>query len=209
MSARYPVALAISDGAGRAPDELRSWAGGLAAAGVDAVQLREKDLSDVERFRRARAIAEVLADGPTRLLINARFDIAMISDAAGVHLPSHGVPVKDVRGALGSTALIGRSTHSVGEVDRALEEGADYVTFGPIYDTPSKREYGPPLGLEALREAAGVGVPVLAIGGVTTDRLTELASTGAAGIAAIRLFQASRAQLQTTMTRVREAFTRS
>lgn len=204
----HPVTLAISDGTGRSAEALRHWASGLAEIGVDAIQLREKGLADIETLERARAIAAALEGTATRLLINGRFDIAMVSSAAGVHLPAHGLPIRDVRAALGESALIGRSTHSVDEAKRALNEGADYVTFGPVYDTPSKRRYGAPLGLEALRQVAALGGRILAIGGITKDRLGEVAAAGAAGIAAIRLFQTPPSESRATMLSVREAFNR-
>jgi thiamine-phosphate pyrophosphorylase len=86
--------------------------------------------------------------------------------------------------------LLGVSTHSVAEVERALQDGADYVTFGPVWPTPSKERHGPPLGTGELARAARVGIPVYALGGVMLSRFGEAAAAGAAGVAGIRLFQA-------------------
>lgn len=167
---------------------LEGWLRGVAASGVDAVQVREKDLSD-------RALYEVLVAArpsvrpPVLLLVNGRPDLADAAGADGVHLPSTGLPVAAVRGHF-PELLVGFSTHRPEEVARAARDGADYVTFGPVYPTPSKAVYGPPPGLDGLRRAvaAARGLPVLALGGVTAERLPEVAAAGAAGAAGIRLF---------------------
>jgi thiamine-phosphate pyrophosphorylase len=117
-------------------------------------------------------------------LINDHIDVAIAVDADGVQLRADHLPIAVARRLLGPDAIIGVSTHSLGEVREAQE--ADFVLFGPVFATPSKREYGPPLGLEALREAAAVsGIPVFAIGGVTAERVAPLRASGAAGVAAI------------------------
>jgi thiamine-phosphate pyrophosphorylase len=85
--------------------------------------------------------------------------------------------------------VLGRSTHSLAEVERARDEGADYVTFGPVFPTPSKERYGPALGLSALERAAALDIPVYALGGITLERFPAVAAAGAAGVAGIRLFQ--------------------
>jgi thiamine-phosphate pyrophosphorylase len=101
--------------------------------------------------------------------------------------------------------VIGVSTHGIAEVEAARRAGADYVTFGPVYPTPSKAGYGPPAGLDALRRAAAVGLPVLALGGVTPERLPELAAAGAAGAAGIRCF-ADEASLAAMVAGAAKAF---
>ena len=161
------------------------WLARLAAAGVRAVQVREKDLDDravLELARQARAVL------PT-VLVNGRLDLALAAGADGAHLPADGVPVAALRRRFGDGVLLGVSTHSVEEVERALRDGADYVTFGPVWPTPSKERYGPPLGVEALARAARVGIPVYALGGVMLSRFGAAAAAGAAGVAGIRLFQ--------------------
>ena len=123
---------------------------------------------------------------PVCLLLNGRADVALAAGADGVHLPADGVPVAALRARFGRGLLIGRSTHCLEDVERARHDGADYVTFGPVYASPGK---GAAVGLAALRRAAATGLPVFALGGVTLERFAELAATGASGIAAIRLFQ--------------------
>lgn len=189
-----PRLLAISDRRSLPPgDDPASWLRRVAAAGVAAVQLREKDLPDDELFRLARSFRALLPP-PRLLLLNGRGDVALAAGADGVHLPAAGLPASEIRrlweerGA-GRRPLIGRSTHTTEEVEAALDEGVDYVTFGPVYPTPSKAPYGPPPGLEGLRRACAVGLPVLALGGVTAQRLTEVRRAGARGAAGIRVFR--------------------
>jgi len=168
--------------------------------GALAVQIREKDLDDrrlLELVRRARELLP--AEVP--VLVNGRPDLALAAGADGVHLPAAGLPVAAVRrctgraaqaertGRAGRRLLAGRSTHAPEEVVAAREEGADYVTFGPVYPTPSKAAYGPPPGLVGLEGAVRAGLPVIALGGVTPERLPPLAAAGAHGAAAIRAFQ--------------------
>jgi thiamine-phosphate pyrophosphorylase len=161
------------------------WLRALAAAGIGAVQLREKDLADRDLYELARRARAILPP-PVRLLVNGRADVALAAGADGVHLPADGLPVAALRRRFGSGMLIGRSTHRLAEVALARDEGADYVTFGPVYATPGK---GPPVGVGELARAAAAGIAVYALGGVTLEAFGELAGAGAAGIAAIRLFQ--------------------
>jgi len=184
--------LAISDraGLGALGIDLADWLralGGAETGGIAAVQIREKDLDDRDLFALAR-LARTLLPPPIPLLVNGRLDIALAAGADGVHLPADGVPAAPLRARFGAAGnlLIGRSAHSVAEVERARDEGADYAIFGPVYATPGK---GEPVGLAELARAAATGLPVYALGGVTLDRFGELAAAGAAGIAAIRLFQ--------------------
>jgi thiamine-phosphate pyrophosphorylase len=161
-------------------------AGMAARAGLDWIQVREKDLGD--RPLRALAAAFVAAATGTtaRVLVNGRPDIAMAAGAAGVQLPEEGLPLRDVRRAF-PALTIGASCHSVEAVRRAAGEGADFVVLGPIFATPGKEERT--LGLSVLAEAAAaVAVAVHAIGGVTPDRVPALRAAGARGGAAIRPF---------------------
>jgi thiamine-phosphate pyrophosphorylase len=180
--------LAISDRTSVAGGDLAPWFHRLAAAGVDGVQIREKDLDDRAVYGLARVGRSALSPRAC-LVVNGRLDIALAAGADGVHLPADGVPVSALRRRFGPEVLIGRSTHSLEEVERARDEGADYVTFGPVYAKPGKERFGPPAGLEALARAARLGLPVHALGGVTLARLGEVAAAGAAGVAGIRLFQ--------------------
>jgi thiamine-phosphate pyrophosphorylase len=176
--------LAISDRA-TLPVPMDDWLRALAGARVGAVQLREKDLDDRALYELARRARAALPP-PIRVLVNGRVDLALAAGADGVHLPADGIPVAALRARFGQGVLIGRSTHRLPEVESARDAGADYVTFGPVYETPGK---GAPVGLAELARAASAGIPVYALGGVTLERFGELAGAGAAGIAAIRLFQ--------------------
>lgn len=160
---------------------------GPLAAGVGLVQLREKDLPARDLLAMARAVKARTDAAGARLLINDRADVAVAAGAAGVHLTSADPPVAEVRAWLGPDALIGVSTHTAAEAARAGRAGASFVTFGPVFDTPSKRGLGTPVGTAALGEAVrSAGVPVFALGGVDRGRLAQVAATGCHGIAVIR-----------------------
>jgi thiamine-phosphate pyrophosphorylase len=152
------------------------------ASGVDFVQIREKDLPAAELFGLAVQARSLAAGSPTRILINDRLDIAWAADLDGVHLPAAGLPPFRVRPFV---RTLGVSTHSVEEALAAERAEADFVVFGPVFDTPGKTA----VGLDALRRvAAAVRIPVLAIGGITAANTPDVLDAGAAGIAAIRLF---------------------
>lgn len=195
--------LAISDRS-TLPMALEDWLRALAAADIGAVQLREKDLGDHDLYELSRRARRALPP-PISLLVNGRADVAVAAGCDGVHLPADGLPVGALRARCGRQVLIGRSTHRLAEVERARDEGADYVTFGPVYATPGK---GAPTGLGELARAAAAGIPVYALGGVTLERFGELAGTGAAGIAAIRLFQQT-SDLNQVALAAREHFDRA
>lgn len=181
-----PRLLAISDRQAltAAGSGFERWLEQLAAAGVDAVQLREKDRDDADLYALARR-ARAALPAECRLLINGRPDVAIAAGADGVHLPSSGLPVAAVAGRWGARLLVGVSTHRLDEVSAARRAGAHYALFGPVYATPSKPR---PTGLERLAEAASLGLPVIAVGGVTAERLGALAAAGAVGAAGIRCF---------------------
>lgn len=170
------------------PDLVRHAAAALGGLppGAAAIQLREKDLGGRDLLAIARDLVTVCRAHGQRLVVNDRIDVALAAGADGVHLPAAGVTAEDARRLLGSGALVGVSCHSARDVARALAGGASYATFSPVYDTPSKRPYGPPVGLDALREAARLGLPLVALGGVTVARAPEVRAAGAAGVAAIR-----------------------
>ncbi len=157
------------------------------AGGVSLVQLREKDLPDAALLALARALRELTARYEVPLLINSRVDIALACRADGVHLGARSPGLKQARKRLGPQALIGFSAHSIAEIRLAEAIDADFVTFSPIFFTPSKRDMGEPLGLEALRQAcAATELPVYALGGIAAGNLTAVRRTGAAGFACIR-----------------------
>jgi thiamine-phosphate pyrophosphorylase len=175
-------------------DSVRSAIQNAAAAGVGWIQIREKDLAggalaDVARL----AVADTKETG-ARILINDRLDVALAANAAGIHLGEDSLPLEAVaqwRRRAGKTDFqIGVSCHSL-EAARAAEHGgADYIFFGPVFATPSKAAFGPPQGIEKLCEVCeSVEIPVVAIGGITFENARECLAAGAAGIAAIRLFQ--------------------
>jgi thiamine-phosphate pyrophosphorylase len=161
----------------------------IAAAGVDWVQIREKDLA-------GRQLAEVTRGaiarrGAARIIVNDRLDVAITEGAGGVHLGEAGLPVAQVaRWVDSDDFLIGASCHSLEGAASAMRDGADYIFFGPVFATPSKMSFGEPQGVQKLRTICdAVSVPVIAIGGITLDNAGECIAAGAAGIAAIRLFQ--------------------
>jgi thiamine-phosphate pyrophosphorylase len=153
--------------------------------GLAAVQLREKDLPARELLALARALLPLCAARGAPLLVNDRLDIAL-SAGAGLHLPANGLPAGRARELLGPGAPLACSCHREEEVLRAKQGGADFATFGPLFDTPSKREYGPPVGLAALTAAVRLGLPLLGLGGVDLGRVADLLVAGASGAAMIR-----------------------
>ncbi len=155
-------------------------------AGVRAVQLREKDLSARELFLMALRLRDVTARHGAKLLVNDRADVARAVNADGVHVPRNGMSVRVIRDLVGEDMLIGASTHSPAEVREVEAEGADFITLGPIYTTPSKAKYGPPIGLSPLEEASrDARVPIFAIGGIGRGQVAEVLSHGASGVALI------------------------
>jgi thiamine-phosphate pyrophosphorylase len=155
-------------------------------AGVPAVQLRERDLPTGELLSLAQEIRSITAPRAVPLLINDRVDLMMALNLDGVHLRANSLPITAVRRLAGVDRLIGISTHSLAEVREANRDGADYVVFGPIFDTPSKRSFGSPVGLEQLAEVCRLSaVPVFAIGGITCASVPDVRRAGAHGVAVI------------------------
>jgi thiamine-phosphate pyrophosphorylase len=155
-------------------------------AGLRAVQLREKDLGVRDLLSLATSLREPTRRHRARLLVNDRADVALAAEADGVQRAHDSLPVAALREVGGPRFLIGASVHSLAEARAAAQEGADFLVFGPVYDTPSKRAYGPPQGLDALRRVTGeVPSPVLAIGGVTAGRVGEVLAAGASGVGVI------------------------
>jgi thiamine-phosphate pyrophosphorylase len=153
--------------------------------GVDAVQVRGKELGGRALHDLAARVIAAVGDR-ARVLVNDRVDVALALGAAGVHLPGSGLPVAEARRLVGPERIVGRSVHSEDEARAAEAEGADYLIFGPVFATESKRAYGPPQGLDQLRRvAAAVRVPVCAIGGITPERAGAVRDAGAAGMAVL------------------------
>lgn len=175
------------------------------AAGVGAIQVREKDLATPALLALAREVLSVARQAGRPVLINDRVDLVLAADADGVHLRSDSLPVRIVRGMLGSSKLIGVSTHSAAEVAAAEAEGADFAVLGPIYATASKRSYGAPIGLAPLQQATRrCRIPIFAIGGVTAARVLELRAAGASGVAVISAVLGNEAVLTATRALLRE-----
>lgn len=155
-------------------------------AGLPAIQLRERDLPTRELLQLAREIHAITKPCGVPLIINDRVDLMLALDLPGVHLRSNSLPISAVRRMIGRDRLIGVSTHSLAEVYDANRDGADYVVFGPIFDTPSKRPFGSPFGLEKLAEVCRASaVPVFAIGGITAASVADVRRAGAHGVAVI------------------------
>jgi thiamine-phosphate pyrophosphorylase len=166
---------------------LASFIEEVAVGGVRAIQFREKDLPLAEQLRLVQQIMPVVRRYGLRLFINDRIDLCHAVEAGGVHLPSDGLPIPIARTLLEEDQQLGVSCHSIEDVVRAEAEGADFALLGPIYDTPSKRPFGPPLGIETLRsaKAATSSIPLFAVGGVKMQHLPELFASGADGVSMI------------------------
>ena len=170
-------------------------------AGIDLIQIREKDLGTRELMGLIEPAVSAARDTPARVVVNDRLDVALALGAAGVHLGGQSLPARVVRRLAPPGFLVGVSCHSLGEALEAESAGADYAVLGPIFETLSKLGYGPPLGLGKLREVTGrVKIPVLALGGLTVDRVEACLEAGAAGIAGISIFQTA----ESLAERVRE-----
>jgi thiamine-phosphate pyrophosphorylase len=164
-----------------------------ARAGCQFIQIREKDLSSKALAAFTRAAIKRARPHGARVLVNDRLDVAMAAGADGVHLRVSSIPAREIRAIAAKKGLddflIGVSAHSAAEAKSAEKGGADFIVCGPVYDTPSKRDFGPPLGLDGFAEiCGGVKIPVLAIGGVNLSNYREPLRRGAAGVAAIGLF---------------------
>jgi thiamine-phosphate pyrophosphorylase len=158
------------------------------SAGVDMVQIRERDLSARDLLLIADSVAGPARKTCAHILINDRADVAACA-GVGVHLTTRSMPPDVVRGAFDRNMLIGASTHNLAEAQAAARAGADFIVFGPVFETESKKQYGPPVGVEALRAVTNsLTIPVLALGGINVHNFREAMEAGASGIAGISLF---------------------
>lgn len=159
-------------------------------AGIQLVQLREKELSARALFELTSRAARIANGSSTRILVNDRADIAAAAGADGVHLTTRSLEPEIVRAAFGEEFLVGVSTHSPAEAESARRGGADFAVLGPIFETPSKLSYGRPLGVATLKEIAGPlnPFPLLALGGISETNAADCLHAGAAGVAGISLF---------------------
>jgi thiamine-phosphate pyrophosphorylase len=154
--------------------------------GLRAVQLREKDLSTKELYETAYELRRLTSRYGAKLFINDRVDVALAVDADGVHIGAGSLPIYKVRMLLGERKLIGVSCHNQVQAITAQEMGADFITFGPVYFTPSKAGYGDPVGLDKLKTITEMlQIPVFALGGITRENCAEVLSCGVRGIALI------------------------
>jgi thiamine-phosphate pyrophosphorylase len=179
----------------------------LSAAGIDWIQLREKDLSGKQSGSLAREALKRVSKqvghskSATQIIVNDRLDVALAEQAGGVHLGENSLPVEEAKRLLRASPskqsrtqefLVGVSCHSLEAAKSAAASGANYIFFGPVFATPSKAAYGSPQGLDRLAAVcSSVNIPVLAIGGITLANVFSCLSAGASGLAAIRLFQDS------------------
>lgn len=160
--------------------------------GVKAIQLREKDLATRQLLNMAYSMRRLTDRYNARLFINGRVDLAIASGADGVHLGSMSIPTSAARRIAGEKMLLGISAHSPDEAKNAENDGADFVTLGPVFDTPLKRQYGKPLGLDVIRRAAAeLSIPVFAIGGIKMGHIKDILDSGAYGVALISAILAS------------------
>lgn len=158
----------------------------LLQAGVKLLQLREKDLTAAELLPLATKLRHLAHDYGCKFLLNDRIDVALAVGADGVHLGGHSLPPAVARRLLGPDKLIGVSTHHAQEIFTATEQGADFVTFGPVFHTPSKAAFGTPVGVDNLRRASAESrIPVYALGGIKLSNAALVKTTQAHGIAMI------------------------
>ena len=184
-------------------------AGAAARAGVDLVQVRERGLEDVSLLALAGSVRDAIAGTGARMLVNDRVDVALAAAADGVHLPGSAVACGRIRAIVPDGFLVGRSVHSVGEAAAAARDGGcDYLVFGTVFESRSKPPGHTVAGLDALADVcAAVALPVLAIGGITAERVPDIVRAGAAGLAAIGLFSAGGEQaLRDSVSHIRLAF---
>ena len=175
---------AITDRQLSAPQTLHDTVHGLLDVGISAIQLREKDLSDAEYIKLAEPLCRLCHTYSAQLFINSRIEIAMSIGADGLHLPGDSAAVEKVMEETNRRFIIGVSVHTLTEAKQRETEGADFITYSPIYLTVSKPDYGPAIGVEGLRGVAeGVNIPVFALGGITPERVAECLDAGAYGVA--------------------------
>ena len=180
---------AITDRHRCTPTPLADVVSELLDTGVTAIQLREKDLADTELIGLAQLIAELCQNYEAKLFINTsdkarQRNTMSIAGAAGVHLPANAEPVATVKARTKDNLYVGCSVHGLDAAQKREAEGADFVTYSPIYPTASKPGYGPAVGIAGLTEVAnGVNLPVFALGGITPARVADCLAAGAFGVA--------------------------
>jgi thiamine-phosphate pyrophosphorylase len=166
--------------------------------GADAIQLREKTISDEEFISLAMEIHDIAAQSGTLLIINDRVDVAKEVNAEGVHLGQQDISISEARDVIGNEKIIGVSTHNIEQARQAQKEGADYIAIGPAYPTHTKI-YEPPVGLEVVQEVAKeISIPFVVIGAITLENLDEVLKTGATRVAVCSAIISSKDILSST-----------
>lgn len=156
------------------------------AGGADVVQLRDKTLSSRELFRLAKDLQEICDKTGTLFILNDRVDVALAADVDGVHVGQEDLPVRVVREMMGHKKLIGCSTHSTAQALAAVGDGADYISCGPLFATPTKPDYSP-VGLTLVKEYRQlIRVPFVAIGGIDATNVAQAIAAGADRVAVVR-----------------------
>jgi thiamine-phosphate pyrophosphorylase len=176
----------VTDRAQTRGRDLVGIVGDCLAAGLPAVQVRERDLGAAQLAALCRRLRAPTRERGALLIVNDRVDVALAVGADAVQRTGASLAVDEIRSITGQRLRIGASVHSLDDAIDAEAKGADWLVFGPVYDTPSKRRYGAPQGLDALAKVTGrVRLPVIAIGGITPERVGEVKAAGARGVAAI------------------------
>jgi thiamine-phosphate diphosphorylase len=191
----------------RSDDALVAAVGAAAAAGIDLVQIRERDLDGRALTSLVTRCLDAARRTRTRVLVNDRLDVALTAGAHGVHLRGDSMPASRARALAPAGCVIGRSVHGVDEAERVTEEGGlDYLLFGSVFSTASKPGVAP-AGVGVLTEVVeSTTLPVLAVGGITANTAHGLAATGAAGVAAIGMFADASADMSATLARLVRVF---
>ena len=209
MSLKFPLPIVYPITSGNHHSDILRLVRAAVDAEVPLFQIREKSLPARALFELVARAVELTGGTRTRLLVNDRSDIARAAGADGVHLTAQSLPVEVVRKTCRADFLIGVSTHSLAEARAARTAGADFVVFGPVFETESKRAYGEPQGLDKLREVTReLGeFPVVAIGGISVDNVGACFEAGASGVAAIGMFIDAQ-NLPSIVNRIHKTWTR-
>ena len=174
------------------------------ACGIKAFQLREKDLTASELLLLARRLRKITTGHRAKLIINDRLDIALLSNADGIHSPENGISPKQSK-RFNKNLIVGKSTHSLNSAIEAGKNGFDYIIFGPVFRTQSKVKYGKPKGLNELKRVCNkVNIPVIAVGGINPGRAEKCIRAGAHGAAVIGAIMKSK-NIKKTVSEFKES----
>jgi len=186
MQVLIPIIYPIIDSSLVTLDNIGKTAEAIIDGGAKILQLRAKSLSSKEFLETALIIRKITKDKGTVFIVNDRVDIALLTDADGVHLGQGDLPVKEARRLLGNNKIIGYSTHNLREALEAVRLPVDYISFGPIFPTKTKEDAQTPKGLRWLSEVRkAVEIPIVAIGGITETNMAHVLKEGVEGVAMI------------------------